>query len=214
MSLYTYGVIKENEWIIFKLASRYTKYYSIEDLYQVGCIGIMKALKKFDKNSNTKFSSYAYKYVLGEMVEYIKCDRNIRVSEDYISIYKRYEEIKSLLLSKYEREAKFSEICAFMEITESEMLNIIESITFTKSLNSDEAMLNTLNTDEREEVDTRLLLEDGLNELNEFEKSLIDYRYYQDYTQSETAEALGVTQVKVSREEKLILRKMKNKIAA
>jgi RNA polymerase sporulation-specific sigma factor len=75
-------------------------------------------------------------------------------------------------------------------------------------------MLNTLNTDEREEVDTRLLLEDGLNELNEFEKSLIDYRYYQDYTQSETAEALGVTQVKVSREEKLILRKMKNKIAA
>lgn len=203
-------LIKVNEGLIYKIALKYREYYNIEDLYQVGCIGIIKAYKNFNQNASAKFSSYAYKYIFGEIIEYIKCDRNIRVNEEYIAVYKRYEEVKQLLTHKYGREPKFSEICIFMEISESDMLHIIETISFTKSIDSE---VQEYSVDDRDKIDEKILLDTMLESLNSFDKSLIDYRYYQDYTQSETATALGVTQVKVSREEKIILQRIKKSIA-
>ena len=64
------SLIKENEGIIYKIASRYKDYYSIDDLYQAGCIGIIKASKNYSSDSTCKFSSYAYKYILGEIVDF------------------------------------------------------------------------------------------------------------------------------------------------
>ena len=204
-------LIKESEGLIYKIASKYSMYYSIEDLYQVGTIGVIKAYKNYKRDKSVKFSTYAYKYILGEIIEFIRCDRNIKVSEEYMSLYKRYLSIKSMLTSKLEREPSFSEISSFMEIDECVLRNVIETIAFTKS--TDESDYDYGN-DKREEIDNKILLDNELSSMDEFDRSLIEFRYYQGYTQSETADALGVSQVKVSRQEKLILSRMKSNICA
>ena len=214
MSNAIYQVIKENERLIYKLASKYTSHYNIEDLYQVGTIGVIKAYKKYKEDSSAKFSSYAYKYILGEMIEFIKNDRNIKVSEEYMILYKKYLSVKTLLTSKNGKEPSFKEICEFMQIDENYLLGIIETISFTVSTDDKEMFSYEFSSDTREEIDNKIILDEQLNELNDFDRSIIDFRYYQGLTQSETAEVLGITQVKVSRQEKLILQRMKQNIAA
>ena len=70
-------IINENEKLIYKIASNYSSYYNIEDLYQVGIIGIIKAYKKYDSSYSVKFSSFAYKYIMGEMIDFIRKDRYV-----------------------------------------------------------------------------------------------------------------------------------------
>ena len=98
-----------------------------------------------------------------------------------------------------------------MEIDESVMFNIIETISFTKSMDEKDY---DYGNDKREEIDNRILLDTELSLMDDFDRQLIEYRYYQGYTQSETADVLGVSQVKVSRQEKLILERMKSNICA
>lgn len=199
-------VIKENERLIYKIASKYSMYYNIDDLYQSGMMGIVKAYKKYDKSSSCKFSSYAYKYILGEMIDFIRKDRNIIVSDDVFDIYKKYIKIKDLLFNKYEREPSIKEISAFMEISEHQLLNVIESVAFTYDIDFE------YSDDKREFVDNKILIDEEISSLDLFSKMLINYRYYQGFTQCETAKKLGVSQVKVSREEKLILNRIRNNI--
>jgi RNA polymerase sporulation-specific sigma factor len=203
-------VIIENKNLILKLASKYSRYYSIEDLYQVGIIGIIKAYDHYNKESNSKFSTYAYKYILGEMIDYIRKDRNIIVSEEYFKIYKKYLEVRRLLETKLNREVTLKEISDFIGISEEEIVRILEYVSFTKSI--DKEISYEYYVDERENIDTKIYLETLLDSLDNFDRNLIDYRYYQGYTQLETADMLGVTQVKVSRQEKLILQRIKNSI--
>ncbi len=202
-----YLIIKENENLIYKLASHYSHYYNINDLYQAGCIGIIKAYKKYDNNSSCKFTSYAYKYILGEMIDFIRKDRNIVLSEDAYKIYKDYVKIKDLLSSKYNREVLFSEVCDYLKIDEKYMLSILESVYIDKSINEEVSFI-----DSTSDIDDKILLKSGINELCSEEKELIDYRYYQGYTQSETALKMGLSQVSVSRKEKLILNKLKTNL--
>lgn len=208
-----YSLIKDNEGLIYSIASKYSNYYNLEDLYQAGSIGIIKAYKNYNSNSDVKFSTYVYKYIMGEIISFIKNDRNIKVNDEYINIYKKYLSVKNLLTSKYNRIPSFSEICLFMEISEEYLLNIIETISFTISSDSNLFEYSGY-TDDREKIDTGILIENELEKFSSFDRELIDYRYYEGYTQSETASLLGVSQVKVSREEKLILQKLRDKIKA
>jgi len=205
-----YNLIKDNERLIYKIAKQYSTYSDIDDLYQVGCIGIMKAYKKFNPNMGTKFSTYAYTFILGEIVEFIRKDRNIIVSDEIYSIYKKYIKIKELLSSKNGIDPSFSEICSYMGIEENNLLHIIESVSFTKSINTDIECYD----DNREELLNKILIDQELELLDEKDKLLITYRYYKGFTQSETASLLGATQVKVSRQEKLILGRIRENLKA
>lgn len=207
-------IIESNSWLIYKIARSYSEYYNIEDLFQVGSIGLLKAYKNYDKNSNVKFSTFAYKYVFGEIISYIKKDRNIIVGDEYMSIYKKYEKVKSLLISKYNREVSFSEICKFMEMDEQKLLSVIESVMFTKSIDEEGLINYEFGYDDRDDIFNKMLLESEIEHLEPFDKSIIDYRYYQGFTQSQTAEALNTSQVKVSRREKIILQRMKQSISS
>lgn len=207
-------MIKENSWLIYKVARTYSEYYNMDDLFQVGSIGLIKAYKNYKKDSNIKFSTFAYKYVLGEIIRYIKSDRNIVVSDEYMSLYKKYEKVKSLLTAKYNREVSFCEICKFMEIDEQRLLSVIESVMFTKSIDEEGLINYEFGYDDRDDIFNKMLLESEIEHLEPFDKSIIDYRYYQGFTQSQTAEALNTSQVKVSRREKIILQRMKQSISS
>ena len=120
-------------------------------------------------------------------------------------MYKKYQKVRELLNAKYEREATFSEICSFMEVKEGDLLKIIQSVAFTKSYEP----TDDNQTFYEEDYDTKLYVSEMLESLDDFDKSLISCRYYQGLTQSETADTLGVSQVKVSRQEKLILSRIR-----
>ena len=211
MSPLTLKRIKEKENLIYKLAHKYSNYYNMEDLYQAGCMGIIKADRKYKDNSNVKFSTYAYKYILGEMIDFIRKDKNIIISEEAYDIYKKYLHINELLTNKYDREISFNEICKYMNIDSNYLLSIIESISFVKCINEDEKVYNTISYSS--DIDTELLIKNEIDNLNDLDKSIIEYRYYIGYSQIETANIMGLSQSKVSREEKLILKQIKDNIA-
>lgn len=210
MNLLVEERLKEATDLIYSIASKYKDYYNIDDLFQAGCIGVIKANNSYKESYNTKFSTYAYKYILGEIIDFIRKDRNIIISDETFLIYKKYLKVKELLTSKYEREITFKEICDYIKIDEIKMLNIIESVSQAKSISDEE---NNYYKDTTENIDNSLLIKSELEELNNFDRSLIDYRYFQGYSQSETAEIMGLSQTKVSRCEKLILKRMKENIA-
>lgn len=199
-------LIYDCEGIIYSIANRYKDNYNIEDLYQVGCIGVIKAAKNFNKYLNVKFTTYAYNYILGEIIDFIKKDRNIVVSDDYFNIYNRYKKVKDLLYSKYQREPLFSEICEFMHIDDKTLINIIERTAFTKNIDDENNIPFDTNIIEK------LALDEEIDKLEEPGKSIIKYKYFYGMTQSEIAEMLHLSQSKISRVEKDSLKLMKKKI--
>ena len=122
-------------------------------------------------------------------------------------IYRKYLKVKDLLLNKYEREPSIFEISLFMEISESKLLNIIESVAFTHNINIE------YSNDDRERLDNKILIDNELSGLDLFSKTLIKYRYYEGLSQSETANLLGISQANVSRSEKTILLKLRNNLS-
>ncbi len=211
MSVYINERLLENEKLIYKIASKYSSYYDVDDLYQAGCMGLIKADKKFNESHDTKFSTYAYKYILGEIIDFIRKDKNIVISEEAYDLYKKYLKIRELLYKKYEKEPSFDDICSYMEIDSKYLLRIIESIGVIKSINEDERIFDCLNSNE--DVDMKIMIKNEIDALDEVSKSIIDYRYYKGYSQMETAQIMGLSQSKVSREEKLILKQIKDNIA-
>jgi len=212
-------IIHEHKNLIYKIASKYKGYYSMEDLFQVGVIGVIKAIDNYDNTKDAKFSTYAFKYILGEIVKFISNDRTIKVSSDVMKIYKCYEKSKDCLTSKLGRTPLFNEICTFMGINPDIVMDAIHKCEFVVSLDAslseDEFTLESvIGTDNRDDIDNSLDLRDELEKLSEDERKLIELRYFKDYTQSETANYLGWNQVQVSRYESKILKKMKTNIAA
>ncbi len=212
-------LIDENKNLIYKIASKYSYYYNMEDLFQVGVIGLIKAYKNYKMDSTCKFTTYAYKYIFGEIIEFIKNDRTMKVSEDAIKIYKSYEKSKEFLTNKLNREVSLLEVASFMNIDPVYLENTISSCEFTVSLDAsmnedDFSLENVVGEDKRELLDDLIDLRNELEMLNENDRKLIELRYFKDYTQSETARTLGMSQVQVSRSESAILKRIKTKIAA
>lgn len=211
-------LVKQYERLIYKIASKFSPKYPIEDLFQVGVIGLINAKKNYKSNQGTKFTTYAYQYVLGEMLDFIKKDRTIKVSKDSLKIYKLYEQAKETLAQRKKQIPTFSEICEFLELDEETVYDAIKMSEYVlstdSSLREDESttFIETCGEDRREAIDSLLDLKIELMNLPEFERKLVDLRYFKDYTQSETATILGISQVQVSRNEKHILAKIKKNI--
>ena len=211
-------LVKQYERLIYKIANKFSPKYPIEDLFQVGVIGLINAKKNYKSNQGTKFTTYAYQYVLGEMLDFIKKDRTIKVSKDSLKIYKLYEQAKETLAQRKKQIPTFSEICEFLELDEETVYDAIKMSEYVlstdSSLREDEntTFIETCGEDRREIIDSLLDLKMELMSLPEFERKLVDLRYFKDYTQSETATILGISQVQVSRNEKHILAKIKKNI--
>ncbi len=202
-------LIKECEGIIYSIANKYKNGYNFEDLYQAGCVGVIKAYRNFEGSLNVKFSTYAYNYILGEIIDYIRNDRNIKISSDYYDIYRRYKKTRELLCKSYNREVSFFEIASFMDIDEYKLASIIERTAFTKTLEDD----NVSYIEDNNKFFEKILLDSEIDSLEEPMKSIIRYRYYYGMSQQETALSMEMSQATVSREENNALKLMKRNIA-
>lgn len=205
-------IIVLNEKLIYKIATRFNN-VSKEDLYQAGVIGLIKAYNNYKQNSETKFTTYAYNYIFGEMYELSNSTRTIKLNKDILKIYKKIEQTKQLLLQKYNKEPSLEEISIFLNIPLKNIIDIYNATSTIMSLDSTE-IRNVYETIPSKEKESNLDIKDSLEYLTEEEKNIIKLRYYNDLTQSETANILGLSQVSVSRYEKKSLKKMYNYLAS
>ncbi|MBQ6495445.1 MAG: sigma-70 family RNA polymerase sigma factor [Bacilli bacterium] len=208
-------IIKENKGLICQIISKYTKYYEFEDLYQISVIGIIKAYKNYNKNSNAKFTTYAYKYILSEVINYVNNSKLIKTSRKYNSIYKKILEAKNILTQRLMKEPTNYELSLFLEIDENiinDIMNLKENVnSLDYTLDNDIKIIDNVVGDNDINIDN-ILLKEGLNKLDNKELELINLRYFKELTQEETAKYLKTNQVQVSRNESKILKKLKNSI--
>lgn len=205
--------ILEYENLIYKMISQY-KSFDKEDLYQVAMMGLMKAKKNYKQEANTKFSTYAYYYILGEINNYITASNPVKVSRDLLRLNKSLEQAKEVMRQRLKREPTTEELSIFLE---EPVEKIQEATLATRQVESldyayDEDNIDLYNSIGTEEIgmnDDILDLKSAISTLSEEEQKLIVARYYNDMTQQETSKTLGMSQVQVSRKETKILEKLK-----
>lgn len=215
--------IMKYEKLVCKIASKYSCYSNFEDLKQVGMIGLLKAVDKYIPNPQTKFSTYATFWIRGEILEYLRNDKNIKPSKEILALSKKVEICRERLKDKFNREPSVSEIATILEEDEKNVLDAIYAKEFVLStdyiINQDEegkdtSLYDTIPYYEMGYDEDILALHFELDKLSEEEKKIIDLRYYQNMTQSEVSKVLGTNQVNVSRCESKILQKLKKEMAA
>lgn len=202
------------EGLVYGIIQRYTKYFEKDDLYQVGMIGLINAYHNFDSTQGTKFSTYAYYYVLGEVRKYVREAGLVKVSSDLVRLNQCIEKTSEQMSQRLGREPTTTELSLFLEIDEEKIEEARVAALDVKSLDYsvDEALpefYNSVASYDKETSPEILDLRRELSRLSDEEKNLIVARYYEDMTQSETSRELGISQVQVSRKEGKILEKLR-----
>lgn len=202
------------EGLVYGIIQRYTKYFEKDDLYQVGMIGLINAYHNFDSSQGTKFSTYAYYYVLGEVRKYVRESGLVKVSSDLVKLNQCIEKTSEQMSQRLGREPTTTELSLFLEIDEEKIEEARVAALDVKSLDYsvDEALpefYNSVASYDKETSPEILDLRRELSRLSDEEKNLIVARYYEDMTQSEASRELGISQVQVSRKEGKILEKLR-----
>ena len=195
---------------------KYFKGYDIEDLYQVGVVGVIKAYNNYKEEKNAKFSTYAYKYIYGEIYAYINNSKSIKIAKENYLLYKKINEAKNILSQKLMKEPTSYELANYLEIDSNiiDMVNMsmvpLDSLDRTIYHEGKNIVLFDTIKDEKDYYNIDyLLLNDEINKLPEPDKEIIYLRYFEDKTQSEVANILGLNQVAVSRNEQKTLKKIR-----
>ena len=197
--------VLEYEGLVYSIISKYSKRYDLDDLYQAGMIGLMDAHRHYNNSFGTKFSSFAYYYIIGEVNKYIRENSGIKVSRELIELKKKIIKTKELMSQKLGREPTNLELSLYLDVSEEDIDN---AIIATDSIDSLDNHLDIYNKDNETNADI-MDLRAEINNLPEDDKNIILARYYYDLTQSEISNRLGISQVQVSRKEKKILQKLK-----
>ena len=215
--------ILEYEKLVYSVVAKFQGSYDIEDLKQVGMIGLMKASKNYKEGFDTKFSTYAYTYIWGEVLNYIRNSKLVKVNKEMQSLYRKILEVKEIMAQKLMREASTLEIACFLEIEEQVVIDAINANQFVKSLdyslneedeNKEVNMYDIAQYDEPFYQAEYLDLQIELENLPESEKNLIYDRYFNDLTQTEISKKMNMSQVQVCRSEAKILKKLHDKLVA
>lgn len=197
----------EYDGLIYSIISKYPKKYDREDLYQVSMLGLIDALKHYNSNYDTKFSTFAYYYIVGEINKYIRENSSLKVSKNLVDLKNKIIKTKEVISQKLDREATNLEVSLYLEIDEN-LVNEALSYDDVTSIDDSQLEISSYDNTSPEILDLRF----ELDELSEKEKRLIYSRYYEGLTQSETSKILGISQVQVSREESKILEKLKTRL--
>lgn len=211
-------LVLNNQNLIYYMIKKYEKYYAKEDLFQAGAIGLIEAAKHFNPSYEFKFSTFACKYILGEVKKYIREDKSIKVSREYIRLNQSIEKAREYLSQKLMRGPSNTELSLFLEIDEDKIAEVQAANEIVKSIYSDNdeelGICDTFGCEEKEYDADIQTLRNELDNLSIEEKQIIEERYYNELTQSEASDLLGMSQAQVSRKEKKILMKLKQRIVA
>lgn len=216
-------LITNNLGLVWAVARRFIgRGHDLEDLYQIGCIGLMKCIDKFDLSYDVKFSTYAVPMISGEIKRFLRDDGIVKVSRTLKETAYKVKRMREEIVNRTGVEPKLEEISQLLEIDVEEIVasleaNIeVESIHKTIYENDGNSiyLIDKLATeeDEKDSVINNMLIDDLLKNLDETEAQLIRLRYFENKTQTEISKVIGVSQVQISRMEKKILLKMRQQL--
>ena len=210
-------LVENNQGLIWNIVRRfYDRGYDIEDLFQIGAIGFIKAIKNFSTEYNTQLSTYAVPMIIGEIKRFLRDDGIVKVSRQTKEMLYKINNIKKEN-EKLGKETTMEELVKELNVSREEIVYALDFELTVDSLDrncSDDddtciAERIVLNDNEYNEVLNKIEIEKGFEVLNKNERRVMYYRFFKDKKQSEIANLLGVTQVQISRIEKRALMKMK-----
>ncbi|RCX11277.1 RNA polymerase sigma (RpoX/SigF) subunit [Anaerobacterium chartisolvens] len=217
-------LVEKNIGLVWSIVKRFqNRGYETEDIFQIGCIGLIKAINKFNQSFEVKFSTYAVPMIIGEIKRFIRDDGIIKVSRSLKEISNKARVTKEIMSKELGREPSISEMSIRLNIPAEELVMAMEAGCSPESLystvgegdNSPMLLIDRINgeanNNEVELID-KLALRQILDTLGPREKQIIILRYFKEKTQFQIAKLLGISQVQVSRIEKRILQEIRKKI--
>ena len=214
-------VVKDNLGLVWSIVHRFkNSYYDKEDLFQIGCIGLMKAINHFDPSYNVQFSTYAVPIIMGEIKRYFRDDGTIKVSRSLKELNIKVTKAKEILQAENNEEPTVEEVARYLEVDVHDVVEAIDSSYYPTSLSEPlyEKDGSTIRMEDRliDKSDhmwfEKIALEMEMEKLDEKEKMIIYMRYQLDYNQEAIAQRLGISQVQVSRLEKKIVTKLRTRL--
>jgi len=216
----TNELIIEYSNFIYGIAKNFNGYKNKEDLLQAGFMGLIMAYKNYKKENETKFTTYAYPYILGEMRKLVREDKGIKISKNITRLKTSIEKATNYLSQKYLRKPTNKEIANLLEITEFEVeqalktINILQSTDQAIVKDGKELNLYDITPTKQLDIETLVSLKEALNSLDDDSKKLLMYSTNSDMTQQEIAEKFNTNQVQISRQLTKIKTNLRSKIAA
>lgn len=219
----TERIIKENSGLIWSVVKRYAnRGYEAEDLFQIGSIGLLKCISKFDLKYDVKFSTYAVPMIMGEIKRFIRDDGMIKVSRPLKEMAVKAKYIQEALVKKLGRHPTISELAGEMNVEVEDLVMALEAGMEVESLYStihqgDGSPIYLIDKlDQKQGSDGNMVdgiaLKQIIGKLKPKERQIIIMRYFNDKTQMEVAKEIGVSQVQVSRIEKKVLQNMRDSL--
>ena len=217
-------LVEENQGLIWSIAKRFMgRGYDKEDLYQIGNLGLIKAIRRFDTEFDVRLSTYAVPYIMGEIKRFIRDDGPVKVSRSLKDLNIKIKELQKEYIIKG-KEISLLEISKILKTPKEEIILAMESNKPTESLENSYYIDNksdnaisiidkiSTNRDEASLISDKITIHKLIENLSKREKEIIMLRFYKDKTQTQVARILGISQVQVSRIEKKILKNMKKKM--
>ncbi|TDQ41598.1 RNA polymerase sporulation sigma factor SigF [Aureibacillus halotolerans] len=214
-------IVQKNIRLVWSVVQRFlNRGYDQDDLFQIGCIGLLKSVDKFDLSYDVKFSTYAVPMIIGEIQRFIRDDGTVKVSRSLKETGNKIRRARDELTKSLSRSPTISEIAEALEISTEDVVMAQEASRNPSSIHETVyendgdpiTLLDQIADDTQHKWFDQMALEETIRALNERERLIIYLRYYKDQTQSEVAHRLGISQVQVSRLEKKILEHMKEQM--
>lgn len=213
-------LVNSNLRLVLSVLRRFeNRGYDTEDLFQIGTIGLMKAIDKFDLSLDLRFSTYAVPMIIGEIRRFFRDDNYIKVARSVKETAYHVSRARQELENTLGRDATIAEISLKLNISEEQIVESLEAMRAPSSIydsayqddNNFTLMLDRIKQDPPEnQLVEKMNLNDAVDKLPPFEKAIIVQRFFYDRTQTEIAKSLGVSQVQISRVEKRALKMIKN----
>jgi len=216
-------LVEENVGLVWCVVRRfYGRGVEPDDLFQIGSIGLLKAIDKFDLSYDVKFSTYAVPMISGEIKRFLRDDGMVKVSRSLKELsYKAYQ-VRDRMQEELQRDPTVEELATRMQVDQEELVMALDSSNEVESLyrpvyqkdGNEVALMDKLEEKEAQEekILNRMLLKQLLEGLEREARQLIYLRYFANKTQTEVGKELGISQVQVSRMEKKILKNLRGKI--
>lgn len=216
-------LIQGNLRLVLSVIQRFTNRGEfVDDLFQVGCIGLMKAIDNFDLDQNVKFSTYAVPMIIGEIRRYLRDNNPIRVSRSLRDVAYRALQARDTLVNKYAREPSVGEIAQEINLSPEEVILALDAIQEPVSLfepiyhdgGDPIYVMDQIGDDKNHDSNwlESIAVREALNKLSERERLILSLRFFEGKTQMEVAEEIGISQAQVSRLEKAALNHMRKYI--
>ncbi|MBA2870062.1 RNA polymerase sporulation-specific sigma factor [Anoxybacillus calidus] len=214
-------IIEKNMRLVWSVVQRFlNRGYEPDDLFQIGCIGLLKSVDKFDLSYDVKFSTYAVPMIIGEIQRFIRDDGTVKVSRSLKETGNKIRKAKDELSKKYGRAPTITELADYLNISPEDVILAQEASRSPTSIHETVyendgdpiTLLDQITDQNTTSWFDKIALKKAIEELDERERLIVYLRYYKDQTQSEVASRLGISQVQVSRLEKKILQQIKERM--